>query len=149
MTLHQKICLASDNCTSVHPVVMESIVEANQGYASAYGADDWTTQSEKLIQAIFPGVLKVLFLPNGTGTNVLALKLACKRFESVICTDMAHIQYQESGATEAIVGCKLLTIPHRGGKAMPGDVYKKLKTEKAFGKPELTDSLPIFQKFRC
>lgn len=35
---------------------------------------------------------------------------------------------------EALIGCKLLTIPHREGKATPEAILKKLKSERAFGK---------------
>ena len=73
-------------------------------------------------------------VPTGTGANVFALKLSCRSYESIICTDIAHIHYQESGAPEAIVGCKLLAVPHLGGKVTPAEVVKKLKTERAFGK---------------
>jgi len=131
---HEKICLASDNFTPVHPRIMEAISEANTGYAPSYGSDRWTAQAEALIHATFKASPKVLILPNGTGANVLALTLSCKRHESVICTDMAHIQYQESGAAESVVGCKLLTVPHQEGKLTPEAVARKLKTERAFGK---------------
>jgi threonine aldolase len=131
---HEKICLASDNFATVHPAIMEAISEANKGYAPSYGSDLWTAQAEKLICHAFKASPKVLILPNGTGVNILALKLACKRHESVICSDIAHIQYQESGAAESIVGCKLLTVPHQEGKITPEGITKKLKTERAFGK---------------
>src|ERR1700722_6448441 len=65
---------------------------------------------------------------------LIALKLACRRHESVICTDIAHIQYQESGAAESIVGCKLLTVPHQEGKITPEGIIHKLRMERAFGK---------------
>ena len=131
---HEKICLASDNFATIHPAIMEAISEANKGYAPSYGSDLWTAQAEKLICHAFKASPKVLILPNGTGVNILALKLACKRHESVICSDIAHIQYQESGAAESIVGCKLLTVPHQEGKITPEGITKKLKTERAFGK---------------
>ncbi len=131
---NKKICLASDNFTPVHPRIMEALFEANVGYAPSYGLDPWTAQAEKLILHSFKESKKALFLPNGTGANVLALKLACKRYESVICTDIAHLHYQESGSAEAIVGCKLLTVPHLNGKITIEGVRKKLKTERAFGK---------------
>ncbi len=130
----EKICLASDNFTAVHPSVMEAISEANRGYAPSYGSDMWTAQAEELIQHAVKAKPKVIIVPNGTGANVLGLKLACRRHESVICTDIAHLHYQESGAAEAIVGCKLLTVPHQGGKITPEGIVKKLKTERAFGK---------------
>jgi threonine aldolase len=131
---HEKICLASDNFTTVHPAILEAISEANTGYAPSYGSDIWTAQAEELIRHAFKASPKVLMLPNGTGTNVLALKLACKRHESVICTDIAHIHYQESGSAESVVGCKLLTVPHLGGKITIEGIIRKLKTERAFGK---------------
>jgi threonine aldolase len=52
----------------------------------------------------------------------------------VICADIAHVHYQESGAAEALVGCKLLTVPSKDGKITPDGIIKKLKKERAFGK---------------
>lgn len=129
-----KICLASDNFSPAHPLIVEAIVEANKGYAPSYGSDAWTEQAEELIQQSFGKKCKVLIVPSGSGANVLALKFACRRYESVICTDIAHMQYQESGAAESIVGCKLLTVPHQYGKVTPEAITKKLKHERAFGK---------------
>ncbi len=132
--IQEKICLASDNFSPTHPLVMEAILEANQGYAFAYGSDAWTKQAEELIREEFKSSPKVLIVPNGTGANVLALKIACRRQESVICTDIAHINTQETGAAEAVVGCKLLTVPHKNGKLSPESVLSKLKQETALGK---------------
>src|SRR5579862_4139920 len=132
--MKEKVYLASDNFSTVHPLIMDAIGEANQGYAPSYGSDAWTTQAEKVIQQVFKTKPKVLIVPTGTAANILGLKLVCKRYESVLCTDIAHLQYQESGAAESIVGCKLLTIPHREGKITVEALSKKLKTERAFGK---------------
>jgi threonine aldolase len=134
MTNKTKICLASDNFTTVHPAVMEAILEANKGYAPSYGSDAWTKQAEELIQHVFIAKPKVLIVPTGTGANVLALKLACRRYESVICTDIAHLNYQECGAAESIVGCKLLSVPHQEGKITLEGIIRKLKNERTFGK---------------
>lgn len=129
-----KICLASENWAPAHPKVLQAIIEANQGFQPAYGADPWTLEAQKKIQDTFKRKCKVIFVPTGTGANVLGLRLACKRFESVICTDIAHIQYQESGAAESLIGCKLLTVPHQEGKITIKEIQKKLKSEKAFGR---------------
>ena len=131
---HQKISLASDNCAGVHPTVMQAILAANAGYAPSYGADAWTEEAHRLIQQAFGRPCQVLIVPSGTGSNVLALKLACRRFEAVLCTDIAHINYQESGAAESIVGCKLLSMPHVQGKITCAALQKKLTSERAFGK---------------
>ena len=132
--MHEKICLASDNFTTAHPAVITAITEANRGHAPSYGSDPWTLQAQELIQHAFNATPKVFMVPTGTGANVLALKLACKRYESVICTDIGHLNYQESGAAESLIGCKLLTVQHREGKLTPQDVVRKLKSERAFGK---------------
>lgn len=130
----KKICLASDNWSPVHPLVMQSVIQANEGYAPAYGADAWTETAQTLIQEAFRSHCKVFMIPTGTGANVFGLTLACRRYESVLCTDIAHIHYQESGAAEALVGCKLVTVPHDRGKATPHAIRKRLATERAFGK---------------
>ncbi len=130
----KKICLASDNWTPAHPLVIKAITEANEGYAPSYGSDAWTEEAGSLIQKVFKSKCRVFIVPTGTGANIFSLRLCCKGYESVICTDIAHIQYQESGAAEALVGCKLLTVPNQEGKVTADEIVKKLKKERAFGK---------------
>lgn len=130
----KRICLASDNWAPVHPIVMQAISEANLDFAPPYGSDPWTEEAQNVIQQAFEKECRVFFVPTGTGANVFALKLACRSHESVICSDIAHIQYQESGAAEALIGCKLLCVPHKEGKVTSEDVIAKLKSERAFGK---------------
>jgi threonine aldolase len=130
----EKIYLASDNWAPAHPAVIKAVVEANEGSTPSYGADPWTRQAEQLIQTAFQSKCKVFIVPTGTGSNVFALKLACRRYESVICSDIAHIHYQEAGSFESIVGCKLLTVPHQSGKITVEAIKRQLKSERAFGK---------------
>ena len=130
----EKICLASDNWAPAHPAIIKALIEANEGPVASYGADPWTEQAQNLIQKTFRKPCKVFMIPTGTGANIFALKLSCKAYESVVCSDIAHIQYQESGASEAIVGCKLLTVPHQNGKITGGALLKKIRSERAFGK---------------
>ncbi len=132
--LQGKTCLASDNYTSAHPSVLEAIQSANEIWAPSYGDDIFTEKAAKLIQNAFSSPCKVFFVPTGTGANVLALKLSCRRHESVICSDIAHLHYQECGASESIVGCKLLPVPHIGGKVTPAALVHKLQSERMFGK---------------
>lgn len=129
-----KINLASDNCSPAHPRIMQAIIDANDDAAASYGGDDWTLEAEKLIQKTFKAPCKIYIIPTGTGSNVFALMLACRRYESVICTDIAHINFQETGAFEAMVGAKLLGVKHKNGKLNPQDVKEKLHHERAFGR---------------
>ena len=131
---HHKIALASDNWSPVHPAVMDALLTANQGYAPAYGADIWTEQAQALLQKEFPSSCASFIVPSGTGSNVFGLRLACRRHESILCTNIAHIYYQESGAAESLIGCKLIPVAHSNGKLTPEAITKTLIKERAFGK---------------
>jgi threonine aldolase len=139
--LKNKIYLASDNWAPAHPLVMQAIVEVNTDSAPSYGADSWTEEAQRRIQDVFKKKCTILFVPSGTGANILGLKIACRSHESIICTDCAHIHYQESGAAEALIGCKLLTVPHQNGKIDRNGIFKKKK------KNELLESILRFLAF--
>ncbi len=129
-----RVCLASDNWAPAHPEILQSIVQANHSFAEPYGADQWTEEAQKELQRAFGTNAKVFFVSTGTGANVFSLRLAVARYESIICSDIAHIHYQESGAAEALIGCKLLTVPHQKGKVTCEAVQAILAKERAFGK---------------
>jgi threonine aldolase len=127
----EKIGLASDNYAPAHPRILEALSEANKGWASPYGLDPWTLHFQKLMEDVF-GPCRALLVPTGTGANVLGLTLACKRYESVLCSAIAHLLHQEAGAAEA-AGIKLLSVPHRAGKIIPEEIFKRLELEKSVG----------------
>ncbi len=104
----EKICLASDNWAPVHPLIMKAIMDANVGCSAPYGADPWTEKATKIIQEVFKTEGQIFMVPTGTGANVLALKLCLRPFESIICTDIAHINFSGIRAAESIIGTKLL-----------------------------------------
>lgn len=64
---------ASDNNSSVHPAVMNAIVEANKDHAPGYGHDDWTDRATGRIKEIFGDASAVFFVFNGTGANTVSL----------------------------------------------------------------------------
>ena len=74
----QKVYLASDNCSPVHPLIMQAVAEANTGPAASYGSDPWTLQAQTIIQDVFQTACKVLMVPTGTGSNVLARSLPAR-----------------------------------------------------------------------
>jgi len=63
---------------------------------------------------------------NGSGANVLGLSLLLRRHEAVICAESAHINTDECGAPEQLVGTKLLTVPSPDGKITPELIAEKL-----------------------
>jgi threonine aldolase len=63
---------------------------------------------------------------NGSGANVLGLGLLLARHEAVICAESAHINTDECGAAERILGTKLLTVPAPDGKLTPELIASRL-----------------------
>lgn len=116
----------SDNHAGTHPAVMRAIVEANAGDAIAYGADPWTEQAIGELRRQSGAQGEVYLVLNGSGANVLGLGLLLGRHEAVICAESAHINTDECGASERILGTKLLTVPAPGGKLTPDLIATRL-----------------------
>jgi threonine aldolase len=98
---------------------MRAIVEANTGDAVAYGADPWTERAVRDIRLLSGAPGEVYLVLNGSGANVLGLGLLLDRHEAVICAESAHINTDECGSAERILGTKLLTVPAPNGKLTP------------------------------
>lgn len=112
---------ASDNYSGICPEAWETIAQANQGHAPAYGEDKWTQRASDLIRKVFeiaPGQFcDVFFTFNGTAANALALAAMCRSYHSVICHELAHVETDECGAPEFFSnGTKLLTVPGEHGR---------------------------------
>ena len=107
---------ASDNNAGVHPEILEAVAGANQGHVVAYGADPYTGSAVKKFEEHFGPDIAVFFTFNGTGANVLSLQALTRSFQSVLCSDYAHIYTDECGAPEKHTGCKLIPLPHQDGK---------------------------------
>ena len=111
---------ASDNYAPAHPDVLAALVAVNAGHATAYGADEVTEQAKAIIRRHVgaPGA-DVHLVFNGTGANVVSLSLFLERWETVICAESAHINVDEGGAPERLLGVKLSTQPTADGKLTP------------------------------
>ena len=116
----------SDNHAGTHPEVMRAIVEANTGDAVAYGADPWTERATGELKRLTGAEGEVFLVLNGSGANVLGLGLLLGRHEAVICAETAHINTDECGSAERILGTKLLTVPAPGGKITPDLIARRL-----------------------
>jgi len=119
------VLFASDNYAGVHPAVLAAIAAANDGFAPAYGDDDWTLALHERMREVF-GDVDVFPVFNGTGGNVTALATVMRPFEAVICADTAHINADECGAPERFAGCKLVDLPAADGKLTPDLVHGAL-----------------------
>ena len=115
----------SDNHAGAHPAVLRAMMDANSGDAVAYGADDWTAQVTARLRETFRADDAFLVL-NGSGANVLGLSMLLRRHEAVICAESAHINTDECGSSERLLGTKLLTIPAADGKLTPDLIAERL-----------------------
>jgi threonine aldolase len=68
----------------------------------------------------------VFFVFNGTAANVLGISLLLRPYQAVICAESAHLNVDECGAAERILGSKLLTVPTPDGKLTPALVAGRL-----------------------
>jgi threonine aldolase len=115
----------SDNHAGVHPAVMAAVMAANGGDAVAYGDDDVTrTALAQLCEASGAHSAHLVF--TGTAANILGLSLMLRPFEAVICAESSHLNVDECGAAERVLGCKLLPVPSPDGKLTPRLIAGKL-----------------------
>ncbi|MBP5545993.1 MAG: low specificity L-threonine aldolase [Bacteroidales bacterium] len=116
----------SDNHSGISPEILAAIAAANNDHALAYGDDEWCARTEELFRREFGPQAKVYFVFNGTGANVLCIDAMCRSHEAVVCAETAHINVDECGAPQRVVGCRLLTVDTPDGKLTPELVRTRL-----------------------
>ena len=116
----------SDNQAGAHASVLAKIAASNDGHRPAYGSDPWTSLADERIRALSGAAGGVYFVFSGTAANVLGLSLLLRPFEAAICAESAHLNVDECGAPERVLGSKLLPVPTPDGKLTPDLVASRL-----------------------
>ena len=116
----------SDNHSGFSPEVIDALVRANDRHALAYGDDEVTERLRVLIKDTFGPQASIYLVFNGTGANVLSIDAMCRTYEAVVCAETAHINVDECGAPQRVVGCRLLTVDTPDGKLTPALVKTRL-----------------------
>ncbi|MBR1516876.1 MAG: low specificity L-threonine aldolase [Bacteroidales bacterium] len=116
----------SDNHSGISPEIIEAIQQSNHEHALAYGDDEYCQEAERIFRQHFGEQAKVYFVFNGTGANVLNIDAMCRSHEAVVCAETAHINVDECGAPQRVVGCRLLTVDTPDGKLTPELVKTRL-----------------------
>ncbi len=99
---------------------------ANEGDVHGYGDDPWTERVGRELAERFRARGGVYFVFNGTAANVLGISLLVRPFEAVICAETAHLNVDECGAPERLLGSKLLTVATADGKLTPELIASRL-----------------------
>lgn len=118
---------ASDNYSGVHPEIMEALHQANHEHMGSYGADEITARVVKKFKSLFGDDTEVFFVYNGTGANVLGLTATTQSYNAIVCSELAHINVDESTAPEKFTGCKLIGIPTTNGKIYADQVENRIQ----------------------
>lgn len=115
---------ASDNAGPVHPQVMDFMVKSNTGYAQPYGEDDLMDQVRDRLRDIFEAPEAAVYLVAlGTAANSLALATLTQPWQTIFCSDVAHIHMDECNAPEFYTGgAKLTLVP--GGDKMTAETLR-------------------------
>lgn len=106
----------SDNHSGVHPEILKAITEANTLHAPSYGTDEWSDRAVAFFKKEFGAKAEAYFVFNGTAANVLSLRAMVAPYQSVLCSDVSHVNVDECGAPEFFSGAKLITLPSKLGK---------------------------------
>jgi len=117
---------ASDNNSGIHPLILQAIIDANRDHAVGYGDDEWTGKTDAIFREIFGTDVQPYYVFNGTGSNVIALQALTNSFNSIICTNTAHIYSDECGAPAKATGTVLKPISTPTGKLTPELVEHEL-----------------------
>ncbi len=110
---------ASDNFSGTHPRYMQAMNVANDGHVMAYGADPHSKRAVEMFRELCDADVDVLFTFGGTGSNVVALASLLQSAESVVCSQWAHINVDETGAPEKMLGVKLQDVVSPDAKVRP------------------------------
>jgi len=101
-------------------LVLEKLSEVNKDHVKAYGGDEITSSAVELIKETLQAPnCEVNFVFNGTGANVTGLQTVMDSWNAVICASTAHINVDEGGAPERLLGIKLLDVATKDGKLTP------------------------------
>jgi len=116
----------SDNHAGAHGAVLRAMAAANPGDTHGYGEDPWTERVTREMADLFGARGGVFLVLNGTAANVLGISLLARPYEAVICAETAHLNVDECGAPERLLGSKLLAVPTPDGKLTPGLIASRL-----------------------
>jgi threonine aldolase len=135
----QRKSFGSDNHAGAHPAVLQAMLEANSGDVVAYGADEWTARASAELRQAFRCEGEVFFVFTGGGANILGLSTLLSRYAAVICAESAHINTDECGSAERLVGTKLLQVAAPDGKLTPDLIAQRLvgRGDEHFSQPGL------------
>lgn len=121
------IDLRSDTVTRPDPAMRKAMAEAEVG-DDVFGEDPTVNRLQDMLAERL-GKEAALFVPSGTMSNQLAVRVHTEAGDEVLCEAACHIVNYESGATAALSGANLRTVPGRRGVLTGDDIRSAVRTQ--------------------
>lgn len=124
------IDLRSDTVTKPTPAMLAAMTAAAVG-DDVFGEDPTINELERRVAAMF-GKEAGLFVPSGTMSNQIAVRVHCRPQDEILLESTSHIYLWEAGGPAALSGatCRtidgrfgLLEVPDFDGKIRPDDQH--------------------------
>jgi threonine aldolase len=107
----------SDNTAGMSPAALQGLIDANAGYARAYGTDEITARAADQIRQRLDADAEIRFVFSGTAANAIALSMLAWPHEGVLAHHAAHVCTDETGAPGFFgQGVGLIGLPGFSGK---------------------------------
>jgi threonine aldolase len=117
----------SDNTGCAAPEILDALIEANNGTALGYGADDWTARLQQRFSELFETSVQVFPVATGTAANALSLAAIAPSWGNVFCSGAAHINTSEANAAGFFGGgLKLVPVAGPNGKIDADELARAL-----------------------
>jgi threonine aldolase len=107
------IDLRSDTATLPTPAMRRAMAEAELG-DDMFGEDPTVNRLEERVAGLL-GMEAAMFVPSGSMSNQLALRLHLRPGDEILCETHSHIVLYEGGGPAALSGAMCQTIPGRQG----------------------------------
>ena len=107
---------ASDNNAGAHPEILKELARINVGHEIGYGGDRYTKEARELFKQHLGPDTEVYFVFTGTAANVLGISSVARSWNTIVTANTAHLNTDECGAPEKLMGCKVLTVDTPDGK---------------------------------
>ncbi|MEM7392692.1 MAG: beta-eliminating lyase-related protein, partial [Verrucomicrobiota bacterium] len=121
------IDLRSDTVTQPSPDMRRAIAEAEVG-DDVIGVDPTVERLQDLTAEIL-GKEAAIYMPSGSMTNQIALRLHCSPGDEFLCEAGCHIYNYEQAAFAQLNGLVARTIPGDGGVLQPEQLHGLIRPE--------------------
>ncbi|MFP8487889.1 threonine aldolase family protein [Gracilimonas sp. Q87] len=108
------IDLRSDTITRPSPDMLEAMMKAEVG-DDVFGEDETVNAFQQKVAKMF-GMEAGLYVPSGTMSNQLGVKVLTEPGDEILIDEKGHIFNYETGAASALSGVQVRTLPGKHGK---------------------------------